>query len=759
MKKFLLFGALISLMACSQVDTDVTDIPLGGTNITLGLPNTRTSLGEKENGTYPIYWSEEDKIVVNGAVSSSVIIDKNRKSATFNFANDILSYPYCITYPYTEGSACADGTPTVVFAAEQHFVEGTFGVGVAPMCGYCESGGSTSLKHLAGVLQLAIKGSSTLADIKISAAENVALSGEFVVDCQSGAISAIEGKVANKLTYVVNQTLSTTDATVCHIVVPAGNLGACKVLLTANNGEQMILKWSASDVKAGVVREFKEFVFKPGTMLELEGLPSEEDDLVIIPPTPRPANNEIWYTSTDGEIVTPNKSNAFGANIVSNIYENGKGVIKFDGEVTSIGFAAFYDDSRLTSITIPDCVTSIGESAFFNCCSITEINIPNSVVEIGVGAFYLPSAKHFYGKFASEDNRCLIVDGKLIAFAIGSGLTEYTISDSIISIEADTFRSCTSLAVVNIPDSVTSIGGFAFYNCTNLSSITIPHNVTTIGSLAFMECDLLMEIYCKPTTPPSIFYLYKEYEYRDDVIITNGSFPFNNGMKIYVPHESFSLYTQFSSSANGNVDQTNWSKYTSYIVGYDFESSEVVDKAENRTIWYAAMAKFDESSWSYETFGANIVSHEWDASGSNGLITFDKSITTIGAYAFYCGNGNKLLDIVIPDSVTSIGNNAFDGADFRNVNIPNGVTYIGDYAFSCCGSLQSVTIPENVKTIGKYAFAYGGINEVYCKASTPPTLGVGGIEAWIRIYVPADSEALYKNTWSDYSSYIVGYDF
>lgn len=253
MKRFLLFGALISLMACSQVDTEVSQTPLGGTSITLGLPNARTSLGEKAGDTYPIYWSEEDKIVVNGAVSSSVIIDSNRKSATFNFANDILSYPYYITYPYTEESSCTDGNPTVVFAANQNFVDGTFDVGAAPMCGYSENEGSIQLKHLAGVLRFAIKGSSALSSIEISAAESVALAGEFSVDCQHGIMSALEGKGVNKITYTANQELSTTDAKVCHIVVPAGNLGECKVVLTSDNGDQMILKWNATNVKQGVV--------------------------------------------------------------------------------------------------------------------------------------------------------------------------------------------------------------------------------------------------------------------------------------------------------------------------------------------------------------------------------------------------------------------------------------------------------------------------------------------------------------------------
>ena len=165
----------------------------------------------------------------------------------------------------------------------------------------------------------------------------------------------------------------------------------------------------------------------------------------------KPANDEIWYTSSDGNIVTPNKTNVFGANIVSNTYENGKGVIKFDKPITLIGDYAFNCCSSLTSITIPDSVTSIGHSAFGCCESLTSVTIGNSVTSIG----------------------------------------------------DDAFCCCSGFTSITIPNSVTSIGRWAFEWCSSLKSVTIPESVTSIGRWAFCNCESLTSVYCKPTTPPA----------------------------------------------------------------------------------------------------------------------------------------------------------------------------------------------------------------------------------------------------------------
>lgn len=286
MKKLLLLLAVAMLASCSQVQEGDVNATVGaGVTISVDLPQTRTSLGSKnENGNYSVYWSAEDKLVANGSPSTEITIKEGGTSAQFTYGLFEGGSPYYLTYPYTEGSLCAVGRPTVVFAAEQAYTEGTFGVGYAPMCGYNEGLGTTELKHLAGVLRISPYGAVTLSKIEIIAAEGVALAGEFDVDCQTGAITAIEGKTGNKITYTINKALATDagSAEPFFIAIPTGNLGMCDVILTNNQGLHMDLRWNGKDVQGGLVREFKPFEFKVGqASFELGGLTAEEDEFVI----------------------------------------------------------------------------------------------------------------------------------------------------------------------------------------------------------------------------------------------------------------------------------------------------------------------------------------------------------------------------------------------------------------------------------------------------------------------------------------------
>ena len=228
----------------------------------------------------------------------------------------------------------------------------------------------------------------------------------------------------------------------------------------------------------------------------------------VAPKQPLPPNNEIWYTSSDGNVVKPYKQekDIFGAEIVSNTYENGKGIIKFDGDVTTIGDTAFAGCSSLTSITIPNSVTTIGGAAFVFCLRLTSITIPNSVTTIGDAAFShcdsltsitIPNSVTTIGEFAFKDCSSLTsITIPNIVTTIGeyaftcSGLTSVTIPNSVTTIGKQAFSGCKNLKSVTIPNSVTTIGEYTFLDCDSLKSVTIPNSVTTIGEYAFACCGL-----------------------------------------------------------------------------------------------------------------------------------------------------------------------------------------------------------------------------------------------------------------------------
>ena len=423
--------------------------------------------------------------------------------------------------------------------------------------------------------------------------------------------------------------------------------------------------------------------------------------------------------------------------------------INLNGNTASIGNCAFDGCTNLRDVVIPESVTVIGYRAFFECVNIKNIRIPDNVKKIEGSAFYgctgltaiaIPDSTTSLGDYVFADctNLSDIALGNGIynighsAFAGCSGLTDITIPSSVVNIEGAAFSEC-SFTNVEIPEGVKSIGSGVFAHCNKLTSVTIPASVTSIIGGLFVGCSNIIDIYCPD------FAKWCEIEFSSSTL--------NNRVNLYL---------------NGQL-----------VAGDTVIPNGVTKIGDFAFSDYRALTS----------------------------VTVPDSVTSIGRFAF--GNCSALTSVTVGSGVEEIGNSAFDGCSnlsgvfigdvakwcavkFGNVTsnplcyagklylnselvtdlvIPDSVTSIGGYTFYNCSALTSVTIGSGVEKIGTETFGNSrNLTNIYCKPTTPPTLGLNvfyNISTSAKIYVPRASVNSYKyaSGWSSYALKITGYDF
>ncbi len=444
--------------------------------------------------------------------------------------------------------------------------------------------------------------------------------------------------------------------------------------------------------------------------------------------------------------------------------------------VTSIGDGAFKNCTNLTSIAIPKGTKTIGEDSFYACTSLTSITVPDSVTYIGDSAFY-----------GSTTLKNIILSDSLTRignyeFYGCESLTSVTIPKSVTRIGDYSFYGCNSLTSIEIPVGVISIGNSAFKNCTILTNINIPNNVTYIGDSVFYGCTCLTNI-AVPNRVTSIDrYLFYGCESLTNITIPEnvkniGDYAFygcESLTSITIPDSVTSIGWRAFENCTGLTSITIPDSVTS-ISYYAFygciklssitmpESiTNIGEDAFNNTEYYN-----DLSNWENDVLyiGKNLIRAKTSISSSYSIKEGTKIIADNAFESCI-----KLSSITMPESITNIGEDAFNNTGYYNdlSNWENNVLYIGKYlieaktsvssscsikegtkiiadnAFEGCYSLICVKIPSSVTIIGKYAF------DSCSRLDT--TYYAGSYTDWLKVNIDSNNSALIANIVFEYNS-------
>ena len=321
--------------------------------------------------------------------------------------------------------------------------------------------------------------------------------------------------------------------------------------------------------------------------------------------------------------------------------------INISNSVTNIEDCAFCGCEYLTNINIPNSVTNIGNGAFKSCHSLTCIDIPNKVTSIGIDVFGGWNGDlHNESKAFIYEDHVLFNKDKTTLIAYGAKETNYTIPNSVKTIEEYAFSRCKSLTIINIPNSVTTIGDRAFEYCESLTSINISNSVTAIGEGLFYGCKSLTNINISDSLKTIGNFAFSGCESLININIPNCVTTIGDG--------AFSACICLNSISIPNSVK---------MIGKD--------------------------AFALCIFLTNI--------------NIPNSVTTIGDRAF--AGCNSLTSINIPNSVTTIGKGAFSGcSSLTSINIPNSVTTIEDGAFYGCENLPSHIKSDIRQRFGKKVF-------------------------------------------------------
>lgn len=735
--KFLFVLFLLGALGCQRISEE--DSHKGDFVIhawTEGGEDTKTSLsGLGMDGMYHVLWASGDKITVyadGSTIPSDFSLTSGAGTDHAMFTGATAGSTFIGFYPSSMIAAegWQNNVLTINLPQEQAYAAGTFAPETFPMIAV-GSASNLTFKNLCAILKVSLTGEEQVNSIEFKPADaSKIVSGKATIQTNYGGdtpqLVMTAGGANTVLLNCGAVPLNAITPTDFYLVIPAGTYsGGFSLDIKTFHGT--VTKTTTQDIT------FERSQLRAVPAFECVG--PGEDDPNNVP------YNQIWYVTSDSRPIGVSSS-SFDQEILSNVYENGKGVITFAGSITQVKNFAFFGSS-VTEVFLPNCVESIGFYAFSQS-HLTHFRTPDALSQLGEGTFSAcNSLKHFEGLLAAEDGTALIMDNMIKAYAVG------LLSDNGGRVE--------------IPMGVTGIGGRAFQGPNALREVVIPEGVTYIGDDTFSVC-LSLEYVTLPST-----------------IVIDGNNPQELLQKMmYRAFADCPSLKKFLGDSPAIADDGNC------LVG--------LDSYDLTNIMLYHFAGADIEDYVIPEGVTSIQNYAFSGKPSLRSLTFPNSLLIGPESAIeHCANLEFFYGkFVTEDHKALVVNNVLTTVTPKlplNYKTPEGVEGIGRFVFYNHPTVHNLTVRDGVKWVDANAFnsnqleelilsadlefLYGenqianctSLKRVFFRSRIPPRCDsefevING-STGIKYYVPAESYDSYVNDplWSRYASLIQPYEY